>query len=119
MLAVVSIPLLGFLILRKSQHFNLKTLFVFMTIIAIGISVSQSRRSKIRRLCERYRGEGIYFEVPNSSFDYVWQRLPNAAEVEAGSNSEWHLQQAMMSLSEFGDLAVRIRRVPVKRGSNE
>jgi hypothetical protein len=110
--AIVGTLVAGVAILKNSKHFSLKALFVITTIVAVAIAYSQRRRNKILRICEYHRTQGIYFTVPDSPIDFLWQRLPSEVQAEGVSNED--LRYALMSLAEYGDLSIRVRRAPAR-----
>jgi hypothetical protein len=59
------------------KRFSLKFLFAVTTVLIVFLGYSQWRRQWMIKQCEFLREEGVYVDLPNDTWDFVWQRRPS------------------------------------------
>jgi hypothetical protein len=58
------------------KQFGLKALVAFITLIALFLGYSQSRRQTILRECKALEADAVQFVLPDTLGDKIWQRFP-------------------------------------------
>jgi hypothetical protein len=58
------------------KQFSLKALVAFITLIALFLGYSQSRRQTILRECKALEADAVQFVLPDALGDKIWQRFP-------------------------------------------